>query len=340
MEQGLVKTSFSLPKWDAKKISGTGVGIALLAGIGILAYIYLLPFLLSVVWGTIELAIGLPIAAFLLFTLMNPKFWRGIRYFSDALASYTVGLAIELNPFQILYNQVEAAEKDREDLREQAEKLKGQQAKLASQLEEYDGSMRRSARECELVKVTLGKNPNDEDAMLQLETSSTNFTNAKGFVDKVKPIANDIDRLVLFADKAYKKSGVALLNAKNTIKIQKATYDAVTTGANAMKKAMQAFSGNTDLNNDADKALEVLRNDVANKIGVIKSAIQITSEIMNKQDLGDAAKVSLAADTAEQFNVDAQLTYSTMVQTSATKLDPIQTKTTGGNKYLDILNKK
>jgi len=144
--------------------------------------------------------------------------------------------------------------------------------------------------------------------------------------------------LVDFADKAYRKSGVALQNAKSTIQIQKAKYDAVTTASVAMNKAMRAFTGNPDLNNDADLALEKLRADVAEKIGGIKSAIQITGQIMDKQDLQDAAKVSLAVDTADRLDVDKTFTYSNSVQGSATGIDDVSSDS--GNKYLDFLKNK
>jgi hypothetical protein len=155
----------------------------------------------------------------------------------------------------------------------------------------------------------------------------------------VKPVANDVKNLVVFADKAYRKSGVALLNSKNTIKIQKAKYDAVTTASATMAKAMKAFTGNTELNSDADVAIQKIRQDVANKIGGIKSAIQITSQAMNAQDLKDAAKVSIAAQTATQLDVDRTFNYSDTIQTSAANIDNA-TAIENKNKYLDIFNKK
>lgn len=338
MEQSVGKSSFSLPKWDAKKLSGTAITLIILGALGFVAYVYLLPFLLSVVWGTVQLAIGVVVGSFLLMTLLNPKFWRAMRYLSEAIAQYSLGWVIELNPFNILYLQVEQAEKDREDLHEQTIKLKGQQAKLSTSLVEKNRTLQISNEEIRILKDKLRKDPNNDDFQLQLETSTTKFTGAKEFIDKVKPIANDIDKLVDFGEKAYKKSGNALENAKMRITLQKETYEAVTTGASAMSKAMKAFTGHTDLNNDADRALEILRNDVANKIGTIKDAIQITSEIMNKQDLSDAAKVSLAAQTADQLNIDNKFDYTATVTGSASGMENV--KVSSGNKFINFLDDK
>ncbi len=340
MANEIIKSNFELPKGDAKKTWGTIMTVAILGALAVLFYIYVLPFLLSVVWGTVQLVIGIAIAIVLLMILTNRKFWRGIRYFSEAIAQGTLGWAIEMNPWNILNLQVEEAEKDREQLRIHGEKLKGQETSLKFQLEENERNLRQAQAEVKICQAKLQKNPDDFDTQLALETSATNFNNAKDFIEGVKPVENDVKNLVVFADKAYRKSGVALLNSKNTIKIQKAKYDAVTTASATMSKAMKAFTGNTDLNSDADKAIQKIREDVANKIGGIKSAIQITSQAMNAQDLKDAAKVSMAAQTATQLDVDKTFNYSDSIQASASNIaTPGSGKNDGSNKYLDFFNK-
>lgn len=340
MANEIIKSNFELPKGDAKKTWGTIMTVVILAALAVLFYIYLLPFLLSVVWGTIQLVIGIAVALVLLMILTNRKFWRGIRYFSEAIAQGTLGWAIEMNPWNILNLQVEEAEKDREQLSIHGEKLKGQESSLQHQLDENERNLRQAQAEVKICQAKLQKNPDDFDTQLALETSATNFNNAKDFIDAVKPVENDVKNLVVFADKAYRKSGVALLNSKNTIKIQKAKYDAVTTASATMSKAMKAFTGNTDLNSDADKAIQKIREDVANKIGGIKSAIQITSQAMNAQDLKDAAKVSMAAQTATQLDVDKTFNYSDSIQASASNIAASGSgKNDGSNKYLDFFNK-
>ncbi len=340
MSTEITKTNFELPKGDAKKTWGTIMTLVILIGLAVLFYIYLLPFLLSIVWGTVQLIIGAIVAAFLLMILTNRKFWRGLRYFSEAIAQGVLGWAIEMNPWNILNLQVEEAEKDREQLKIHGEKLKAQESSLHLQLEENERNLRQAQEEVKICQARLQKKPDDFDTQLALETAATNFTNSKDFIDGVKPVSNDVKKLVEFADKAYRKSGVALMNSKNTIKIQKAKYDAVTTASATMGKAMKAFTGNADLNSDADLAIQKIRQDVANKIGGIKSAIQITSQAMNAQDLKDAAKVSIAAQTATQLDVDRTFNYSDSVQTSAAGIGNVQAgKDSGKNKYLDYLNK-
>lgn len=339
MANELMKSNFELPNNDPKKTWGVILTFVVLGAIALLFYIYVLPFLLSIVWGTVQLIVGIAVAIVLLMILTNPKFWRGIRYFSEAIAQGALGWAIEMNPWNILNLQVEQAEKDREQLKIHGEKLKAQESNLTLQLDENERNLRQAQEEVRLCQLRLQKNPDDFDTQLALETASTNFTNSKDFIDAVKPVANDVKNLIVFADKAYRKSGVALLNSKNTIRIQKAKYDAVTTASATMSKAMKAFTGNTDLNNDADLAIQKIREDVGNKIGGIRSAIQITSQAMNAQDLKDAAKVSIAAQTATQLDVDKTFSYSDSIQSSAANI-PNSSNIDSKNKYLDIFNKK
>lgn len=299
-----MENNFNVPKWDAKSVSGKFIMMAILGGIGLLVWSKIVPLLVNVVWNTVNLAVGLVVGGFVIYTISSKKFWRALKYLSEGISQWTLGAVIEMNPFLILYNRVERAEKDREDLREQAEKLKAQQADLEAQVTENEQIVRDSSSEIKVAQRKLQQSPGDFDMQLALETSTTNYANATDFVNSVKPLYIDITALVAYADKAYRKSGSALQNAKSTIKAQKAKYDAVTTGSNAMKKAMRAFVGDPDLNNDADLALEKLRKDISGKIGGIKQAIQITSQFMNQQDLRDAGKVQQAIDSVNTVNMD------------------------------------
>lgn len=322
---------FQLP--DPKKTSGKVLGIGLLAAAGLAFYAYILPWLLTIVWGTAELIAGAIVTGILLAIVTSKKFWRRCNIILSALGELAFGWFINMNPFSILMAQVSSKEKDREDLFEQCKKLKAQDDKLTTQLEEENSAMQLAVKKIQMCKEKLASNPTDEDTAYQLESASNDFTNSKDFIDKVGPIQRDIKRLVVFADKAYRKSGFALQNAKNTITKQRAAYDAVTTGSNAMKKALRAFTGNPEMNKAADMALAKLRDDISQKIGAITQCIQATSVAMNERDLNDAAKVALAADKAETIDINT-FDYVAALPDSNRMAVPVT-----ANKWLNQLNK-
>jgi hypothetical protein len=324
-------SEFKLP--DPKKNSGRILGIGLLAAAGLAVWNYLVPFLVAMAWNTVSLIAAIAIGAVMLMILTSKTFWRRMDIILQALGNLLFGWFVEMNPFNILEVQLQNSEKDRNELLEQKKKLEGQEVSLKQQLDEQDRIMQTAAKKMELCKDRLRANPTDEDMGFQLEAASNEYVNSKDFIEKVAPIRNDIARLVKFADKAYKKSGYALQNARSTLQTQRAAYKAVTAGQNAMTRALKAFSGDPEMNNAADIALRKLKEDIADKIGTIKTCIAETSAIMNTRDLNDAAKVALAADNVEQLNIDQKFDYS------ATLLDAGHIQNPVGNKWLQTLNK-
>jgi hypothetical protein len=117
------------PGWfsEPKNVATTIIGLSLFAGLGYLFAVYLLPFLITVTWNLVNLIIGGAVLGLLLMIVTNKKFWRAIRYFSEFIANYTIGIAIELNPFSILQMKIEQGYKDRNTLYQQSAKLKGKQ---------------------------------------------------------------------------------------------------------------------------------------------------------------------------------------------------------------------
>ena len=322
---------FKLP--DPKKTSGRVMGLGFLAALGLVVWYYLVPFLATMAWNTVSLIIACIVAGILGMILLSPKFWKRMNIIMQTLGSIIFGWFVEMNPFTILELQLDKSDEDRQELFRQAGKLKAQQAKLEEQLQVEKQTMELSAKKMELCKQSLQRNPNDEQLGYDLESASTDYVNSKDFIDKVAPIAGDISRLVTYADKAYRKSGYSLKNAKSTLQKQRAAYEAVTAGQSAMTKALRAFTGDPEMNKAADIALAKLKTDIAEKIGTIKNCIAETSKIMNERDLNDAAKIALAAENMEKLKIDEKFDYVTVIESTGSM--PVSQK----NKWLDTLKK-
>lgn len=303
---------FKLP--DPRKTSGRVAGICVTGILGLLVWNYLVPVLAAMAWNTVSLVAALAIVGAMSMIFLSKTFWRRLNIIFQALGNMLFGWFIEMNPFAILEAQLNQSEKDREKLFEQSGKLKAQEADLVKQLDSQNNIMKLAEKKITICKRKYDADPTDEQVGYDLESSTNEWTNAKDFIDKVAPLKGDISRLVIFADKAYRKSGHALQNARTTLNSQKLAYDTVTAGQNAMTRALRAFSGNSEMNNAADKALDALRKDIAAKIGTIKNCISETSRVMNERDLNDAAKVALAADNMQKL--DNKLDYVQVVSST------------------------
>ena len=304
IENSLVERK-GMPGWfsEPKNIATTVIGVSLFAGIAYFILTYVLPWLVNVTWNMINLVIGGVILGFLLLIVTNKKFWRAIRYFSEFIANYTIGLAIELNPFRILEYKIEQGYKDRETLYKQGAKLKGKHSELMDKLSEKEKEMKLNANK---VKIIQAEKPGSK----QVDLYANNVLRCKEYIDNVSPIVGDLNKLIKFSDAAYEESGIMLEDAKLDLEAKKDLYYSVTTGLSAVSAAMKAFKGDDDLNRDAERALAILKVNIGEKIGNIKSAIDVTSRFMDDKILEDKAKSAQAIEMIDDFNLNKDFNYT------------------------------
>ena len=321
------------PGWfsEPKNIATTIVAILFFGGLAYMFLTYVLPWLVKVVWNTVNLVIGGVVLAFLLLLVTNGKFWRAIKYFSEFVANYTIGLAIELNPFKILEYKIEQGYEDRKTLYQQAAKLKGKQSELSDKVKEKDKELKLNV---EKVKILQRDSPGSK----QLDLYANNVTRNKEYIDNVTPIITDLNKLIKFADTAYEDSGIMLEDAKMDLEAKKDLYYSVTTGLSAVSSAMRAFKGDDDLNRDAEKALSILKVRIGEKIGNIKSAIDVTSKFMDDKALDDKAKSSQAIQLINQFDTRKDFSYSDSLLTNSPKDQGRLKDVYMGDRYKNLLD--
>jgi hypothetical protein len=293
------------PGWwsEPQNVAAAIVGLALLAGLSYGFLTYVLPWLIKVTWNLVNLVIAGVVCGFLLMTITNRKFWRALKYISAFVANYSIGLAIELNPFNILQAKIEQGYKDRETLYRQSGRLKGKQSELTDKLAEKEKEMQLNIQKVKILQ-------NEKGSPRQINLFTNNVMRCREYIENVTPIVSDLNKLILFADAAYEESGVMLEDAKLDLEAKKDLYYSVTTGLSAVTSAMRAFKGDDELNRDAEKALALLKVRIGEKIGHIKSAIDVTARFMDDQVLEDKAKSAQALELINQFDLGNDFHYS------------------------------
>lgn len=294
------------PGWfsEPKNLATTIIGLSLAAGLAYGFLTYVLPWLVTVTWNLVNLVIGGVILGFLLMIVSNKKFWRALKYLSEFIANYTIGIAIELNPFNILQSKIEQGYKDRNTLYQQGAKLKGKQSELVDKLTDKEKELQLNIQKVKILQAEQGKGSR------QVDLYANNVLRCREYIDNVTPIVGDLNKLIKFTDSAYEESGIMLEDAKLDLEAKKDLYYSVTTGLSAVTSAMKAFKGDDELNQDAEKALAILKVQIGEKIGHIKSAIDVTSRFMDDKVLEDKAKSAQAIELINQFNMDSDFNYT------------------------------
>jgi hypothetical protein len=293
------------PGWfsEPKNVATAIVGLALLAGLTYGFMTYVLPWLVKVTWNLVNLVIGGVVCGFLLLTVSNRKFWRALKYLSEFVANYSIGLAIELNPFAILQAKIEQGYKDRDVLYKQSARLKGKQSELTDKVGEKEKELQLNIQKVKILQSEGGSSR-------QVSLYTNNVMRCREYIDNVTPIVGDLNKLIKFADAAYEESGIMLEDAKLDLEAKKDLYYSVTTGLSAVTSAMRAFKGDDELNRDAEKALALLKVRIGEKIGHIKSAIDVTSRFMDDQVLEDKAKSAQAIELINRFDLGKDFHYA------------------------------
>jgi hypothetical protein len=294
------------PGWfsEPRNLATAIIGISLFTGLAYGFLTYVLPWLVTVTWNLVNLVIGGVILGFLLMIVTNKKFWRALKYFAAFIANYTIGIAIELNPFNILQAKIEQGYKDRNTLYEQGAKLKGKQSELVDKLTDKEKELQLNIQKIKILQAEQGKNSRQADLY------ANNVLRCREYIDNVTPIVGDLNKLIKFADAAYEESGIMLEDAKLDLEAKKDLYYSVTTGLSAVTSAMKTFRGDDELNQDAEKALAILKVQIGEKIGHIKSAIDVTSRFMDDKVLEDKAKSARAIELINQFNMNNDFNYT------------------------------
>ncbi|HEV2478249.1 MAG TPA: hypothetical protein VGS79_01240 [Puia sp.] len=293
------------PGWwsEPRNVATAIVGLAFAGGLAYVVLTYVLPWLVGVTWNLVNLIIGGVVCGFLLLTVSNRKFWRALKYLSEFIANYSIGLAIELNPFSILQAKIDQGYKDRDTLYKQSGRLKGKQSELVEKLNEKDKELQLNIRKVKILQQEGGTNS-------QVNLYSNNVMRCREYIDNVTPIVSDLNKLIQFADVAYEESGIMLEDARLDLEAKKDLYYSVTTGLSAVTSAMKAFRGDDELNKDAEKALSLLKVRIGEKIGAIKSAIDVTSRFMDDQVLEDKAKSAEAIELINRFDMGKDFHYA------------------------------
>jgi hypothetical protein len=293
------------PGWwrEPKNLATAIIGLSLAVGLGYGFLTYVLPWLVKVTWSLVNLVIGGVVCGFLLMLVSSRKFWRALRYLSEFIANYSIGLIIELNPFSILQIKIDQGYKDRDTLYRQSGRLKGKQSELMERLKDKEEELKLNIQKVKILQ-------NESGNKRQIDLYANNVMRCREYIDNVTPIVGDLNKLIGFADAAYEESGIMLEDAKLDLEAKKDLYYSVTTGLSAVTSAMRAFKGDDELNRDAEKALALLKERIGEKIGHIKAAIDVTSRFMDDKVLEDKARSAQAIELINQFDPGKDFHYA------------------------------
>ncbi len=282
---------------DSRNIAKLSTGTILLGVFGFAAFVYLLPLLLTIVWGTVELIVGGTLLASLIYILTSKGTWRRLGYINAKIAKLLTIFIINWDEFLIQEAAIEQAKKDRDVIREQGDILFGQVATKNNELQE---AYQKRDEAQGMVKELQSEGREASD--LELQLAANEFLRNKDFIESVEPLRDQMDQLGKLCQKIYKDTGLKIRDAEAELALQRAKLESLTAGETAMNKAMSIF---TTENPDVKLAERLIKEKIGKKIGSIRNTLDIINPIMNERALKDKVKLKAVLSQLQVVSIEA-----------------------------------
>lgn len=293
-------------------ITGLIFLVALLAGVGYLGVTFL-PVILTALSNTLVLAATLAVLGVLVYVVVDPKTRALISYMYKSVMRSITGIFVNLDPIGILKSYVEEMEKNLNKLREQIGKLRGQSRQLQTLMERNEAEI---ANQLKLAKLAQEKGKKQPMILSSRKAARLQESNEKYAVLRKK-----IDVLYRILTRMHDNSEVLLEDTKDQVSLKEIERKAIRGSHSAMKSAMSVINGDPDQRAMFDQAMEVIADDVANKVGEMERFMEMSSNFMNTIDLQNGVFEEQGMAMLEAYEKESDLLLSGGHITTEEKLD-------------------
>lgn len=267
------------PKSFWKRPEGTTGAVFLAAIIGLFGFLIVtnLGALTSFLMSTIGLVASIAVLGAVIFMALDPKMRTLISYMYKSVMRKITGIFVTIDPIGILKNYIDDLEKNLKKMGKQIGNLRGQMRKLKTMMQENSKEIDQN--------MMIARKAKEMGNEKQLMLSSRKAARLKETNGKYGALHSKISILYKVLTKMYSNSEVLLEDTKDQVKVKEQERKAIRSSHSAMKSAMSIIRGDSDKRAMFDQAMEVIADDVANKVGEMEEFMEMSSGFMDSIDL-------------------------------------------------------
>ncbi len=267
------------PKTFWQKPEGTTGAVFLMGIIGALGYV-LFKFsaqILEMLNNTIGIVALLAVLGAIIYMVLDPKWRTLVSYMYKSVMRWITGVFVTIDPIGILKNYISDLQDNLTKMGTQIGGLKGQMRKLITIVEENNKEISNN-----MAIARKAKEQGNESAML---LSSRKAARLQESNEKYTALHNKMSILYRVLTKMYSNSEILLEDTTDQVKVKEQERKAIRASHSAMRSAMSIIKGDADKRAMFDQAMEVIADDVANKVGEMERFMEMSSDFMNSIDL-------------------------------------------------------
>ncbi len=267
------------PKSFWQKPEGTTEALflaAIIGGLGFLLFKFSAQ-ILAMLSNTIGIVALLAVLGLIIYMVLDPKWRTLVSYMYKSVMRWVTGIFVTIDPIGILKNYISDLQDNLQKMGTQIGNLKGQMRKLVTIVEENNKEIKNN-----MLIAKKAKEQSNDSAMLLASRKAARLQESN---EKYTALHNKMSILYRVLTKMYSNSEILIEDTTDQVKVKEQERKAIRASHSAMRSAMSIIKGDADKRAMFDQAMEVIADDVANKVGEMERFMEMSSNFMNSIDL-------------------------------------------------------
>ncbi|MEY3421658.1 MAG: hypothetical protein RIR48_1954 [Bacteroidota bacterium] len=267
------------PKSFWQKPEGTTGALflaAIIGGLGFLLFKFSAQ-ILAMLSNTIGIVALLAVLGLIIYMVLDPKWRTLVSYMYKSVMRWVTGIFVTIDPIGILKNYISDLQDNLQKMGTQIGNLKGQMRKLVTIVEENNKEIKNN-----MLIAKKAKEQSNDSAMLLASRKAARLQESN---EKYTALHNKMSILYRVLTKMYSNSEILIEDTTDQVKVKEQERKAIRASHSAMRSAMSIIKGDADKRAMFDQAMEVIADDVANKVGEMERFMEMSSNFMNSIDL-------------------------------------------------------
>jgi len=274
-----VDTMSTKPKSFWKRPEGVTGTLFLVGAIGLMAWLVFtgLGTILAFASSLLGLVVTVLALGAIVYMALDPKMRALVGYMYKSTMRKITSIFVTIDPIGILKNYVDDLSDNLKKMGKQIGNLRGQMRKLKTMMMDNSKEINQN--------LLIARKAKEMGNKQQLMLSSRKAARLKESNGKYEKLHNKMSILYKVLTKMYSNSEILLEDTKDQVKVKEQERKAIRMSHSAMKSAMNIISGNSDKRAMFDQAMEVIADDVANKVGEMEQFMELSANFMDSVDL-------------------------------------------------------
>jgi len=233
--------------------------------------------ILALLGNTIGIAISLLVLGAIIYMVLDPKMRTLVSYMYKSVMRWVTGIFVTIDPIGILKNYIDDLKDNLKKMSKQIGGLKGQMRKLKTIVENNNKDIEQN-----LALARAAKSKGDQKTLMLSTRKAARLKESNG---KYSALHSKMSVLYKVLTKMYSNSEILLEDTVDQVKVKEQERKAIRASHSAMSSAMSIIKGDSDKRAMFDQAMEVIADDVSNKVGEMERFMEMSSDFMNSVDL-------------------------------------------------------